>query len=106
MKSCNDINEHSNDSPVEDGKSKAKQKPQKHQKKQNESTDYYDVVTNMPETEKENMDQEQEITPSEQTKINKYTDTETNDEIKGIIGSLIEEMKQLCETIHKDITEL
>ena len=40
------------------------------------STDYYDVVTNMSETEKENMDQEQEITPCEQTKINKYTDTE------------------------------
>lgn len=60
----------------------------------------------MSETEKQKIDHEQETTHSEKMEINKYTNTEKQEGIKGIIGSLVEEMKQLRETIHKDITEL
>ena len=83
-----------------------KLKPHKQQKKQTESNGHYSVVNEMSKTERENIDQDQEITHSEQKTTNKYTDTVTQEGIKGIIGSLLEEMKQLRETIHKDITEL
>ena len=41
LKKCpNESNDHQQDNPVEEGKNKGKQKSQKHQKKQKESTDH------------------------------------------------------------------
>ena len=46
-------------------------------------------------------------TQSEHTKnTDQNKSEETNEELKGIIGSLVEEMKRLHETVHRDITEL
>ena len=107
MKSLNDAAEHAQVYPSDEEKSKGKRKTQKSLEEQTECDGQDLSLSNSTEDEKQKSKKKQGDIQKEHVEYKEqHTCKDSNEELKGIIGSLVEEMTCLRETVHYDITDL
>ena len=92
---------------LDEEKCKGKRKSGKSLKEQIACDDQDLLLPNSTEDEKQKSIKKKGTIQKEQTKYDEQNMCkDSNEELKGIIGSLVEEMKCLRETVHHDITDL
>ena len=107
MKSFNEPAEHDQEHPPDEEKCKGKRKSGKSLKEPIECDDQDLSIPNLTEGEKQKSRKKNGNIQKDHTEYEEQnTCKDSNEELKGIIGSLVEEMKCLRETLHHYITNL